>query len=124
KNLRYLDENPQAEDRGERIAEIVRSTEPLVRLLAQRLVHPDLNNSAMLEVLTRRYYGNKGLTGVQTTQAAGTSFVVAERDGSRLVSAAVPFDRLGDALDGLAGLAGLAELETSGGALDADIYLL
>ncbi|MBS2540089.1 fused acetyl/propionyl-CoA carboxylase subunit alpha/methylmalonyl-CoA decarboxylase subunit alpha, partial [Catenulispora sp. NF23] len=121
KNLRYLDATPQAEDRSERIAEMVRSTEPLVRLLGQRLVHPELDNSAMLEVLTRRYYGNKGLTGVQTTQAAGTSFVVAERDGSRLVSAAVPFDQLGDAL---AGLAGLAELEAAGGVLDADIYLL
>ncbi|GAA2061684.1 biotin carboxylase N-terminal domain-containing protein [Catenulispora yoronensis] len=118
KNLRYLDENPRAEDRAERMAEMVRSTEPLVRLLGQRLVHPDLDNSVMLEVLTRRYYGNKGLTGVQTAKAAGSTFVVAERDGSRLVSAAVPFERLGDALDGL------AEISAAGGALDADVYLL
>ncbi|WP_194921491.1 ATP-binding protein [Catenulispora rubra] len=118
KNLRYLDENPQAEDRAERIAEMVRSTEPLVRLLGQRLVHPDLDNSVMLEVLTRRYYGNKGLTGVQTTEVAGSSFVVAEHDNSRLVSAAVPFERLGDTLDGL------GQLAASDGALDADIYLL
>ncbi|NUR27838.1 MAG: ATP-grasp domain-containing protein, partial [Catenulispora sp.] len=118
KNLRYLDDNPQAADRAERIAEMVRSTEPLVRLLGQRLMHPDLDNSAMLEVLTRRYYGNKGLTGVQTAKAGGCAFVVAERDGSRLASAAVPFERLGDALDGL------AEIGATDGALDADIYLL
>jgi acetyl-CoA carboxylase carboxyltransferase component len=97
---------------------MVRSTEPLVRLLGQRLVHPDLDNSALLEVLTRRYYGNKGLTGVRTAEVAGSSFVVAERDGSQLVSIAVPFDRLGDALEGL------GELAASAGALDADVYLL
>jgi len=118
KNLRHLDENPQAEDRAERIAEMVRSTEPLVRLLGQRLMHAELDNSALLEVLTRRYYGNKGLTGVRTAEVGGTPFFVAERDGSQLVSTAVSFDRLGDALDGLAELAG------SAGALDADIYLV
>ena len=118
KNLRYLDENPQAEDRAERVAEMVRSTEPLVRLLGQRLVHSDLDNSVMLEVLTRRYYGNKGLSGVQTAKAQGVTFVVADHGGSRLASAAVPFERLGDALDGL------AEIGASDGALDADVYLL
>src|SRR5581483_3806954 len=107
-----------AEDRGARIAEMVRSTEPLVRLLGQRLARLDLDNSVMLEVLTRRYYGNKGLTGVQTANAVGCTFVVAQRGGSRLASAAVPFARLGDALDGL------AEIGASDGALDADIYLL
>ncbi|MBW8803888.1 MAG: ATP-grasp domain-containing protein [Catenulisporales bacterium] len=118
KNLRYLDENPRAADRASRIDEMVRSTEPLVRLLGQRLARPDLDNSAMLEVLTRRYYGNKGLSGVQTAKAAGSTFVIAQREGSRLASAAVPFERLGDALDGLAELAG------TDGALDADVYLL
>ncbi|MFL6111493.1 MAG: carboxyl transferase domain-containing protein [Catenulispora sp.] len=116
-HLRYLDAHPQAEDRAERIAEMVRCTEPLVRLLGQRLTHTGLDNAVMLEVLTRRYYGNKGLTGVHTTSAGGCSFVVAERAGSRLAAAAVPFERLG------AALAGLAELAAADGALDADIYL-
>jgi len=31
----------------------------------------DLDNTVMLEVLTRRYYGNKDLTGVRTTEVAG-----------------------------------------------------
>ncbi|MCY1143126.1 ATP-grasp domain-containing protein [Actinoplanes sp. Pm04-4] len=112
KSLRLLDADPAAPDRAERIAEMVRSTEPLVRLLGQRLVRHDLDNSVMLEVLTRRYYGNKGLTDLRTS---GT-FVVAEREGSWIVSAAVPFDQLGAALDGLAELAGDAPI-------DADIYL-
>ncbi|RKT55269.1 carboxyl transferase domain-containing protein [Saccharothrix australiensis] len=117
KHLRHLDAHPDAPDRAERVAEMVRSTEPLVRLLGQRLVRHDPDNSVMLEVLTRRYYGNKGLTGVRTAEVAGCSFVVAERAGSLLVSAAVEFAALGGALRGLAELAGGDE------ALDADIYL-
>ena len=80
RHLRHLDAHPDAPDRAERIAEMVRSTEPLVRLLGQRLVRDDLDNAVMLEVLTRRYYGNKGLTGVRTSEVAGCTFVVAERD--------------------------------------------
>ncbi|MDG4786702.1 biotin carboxylase N-terminal domain-containing protein [Micromonospora sp. WMMD1102] len=116
-HLRHLDARPDAPDRAERIAEMVRSTEPLVRLLGQRLVRDHLDNAVMLEVLTRRYYGNKGLTGVATRQAAGCTFVVAQRADSRLVSAAVRFDALGGALRGLAELAG------GGDAVDADVYL-
>src|SRR5215207_7304007 len=117
RHLRYLDAHPHAPDRAERIAEMVRSTEPLVRLLGQRLVRDDLDNAIMLEVLTRRYYGNKGITGVHTSEAAGCAFVVAERAGSQVVSAAVGFEALGRALRGLAELAGGED------AIDADIYL-
>ncbi|WP_433362719.1 carboxyl transferase domain-containing protein [Actinoplanes sp. CA-142083] len=117
KNLRYLDAQPDAPDRAERITEMVRSTEPLVRVLGQRLVRDNLDNSVMLEVLTRRYYGNKGLSDVRTVEAAGCSFVVAERAGSRLVTAAVNHAQLGGALDGLAALA------TGDVAIDADVYL-
>ncbi|WP_433472155.1 carboxyl transferase domain-containing protein [Spirillospora sp. CA-142024] len=116
-NLRHLDAHPDAPDRDERIAEMVRSTEPLVRLLGRRLFRGDRDNAVMLEVLTRRYYGNKGLTGVRTAEVAGSTFVVAERAGSCLVSAAVSFEALGGALRGLADLAGGED------AVDADIYL-
>jgi acetyl/propionyl-CoA carboxylase alpha subunit/acetyl-CoA carboxylase carboxyltransferase component len=116
-HLRYLDQNPAAPDRAERIAEMVRSTEPLQRLLGQRLLRDDQDNSVMLEVLTRRYYGNKGLTGVHSVRAADCSFVVAERAGSSLVSCAVRYDELGEALRGL------AELAAEGPDLDADVYL-
>jgi hypothetical protein len=71
----------------------------------------------MLEVLTRRYYGNKGLAGVRRVRGGAAAFVVAERAGSRLVSTAVSFDELGGALRGL------AELAADGDDLDADIYL-
>ncbi|MER5704985.1 carboxyl transferase domain-containing protein [Micromonospora sp. NPDC002296] len=117
KHLRFLDEHPDTPDRAERIAEMVRSTEPLVRLLGQRLVRGAVDNSVLLEVLTRRYYGNKGLTGVRTSDVSGCRFVVAERAGSRLVTSAVRFETLGDALRGL------AELASGQEAIDADIYL-
>ncbi|WP_285710315.1 carboxyl transferase domain-containing protein [Microtetraspora sp. NBRC 16547] len=117
KHLRHLDAHPDAPDRAERIAEMVRSTEPLVRLLGQRLIRDDVDNAIMLEVLTRRYYGNKGLAGVRTNEVAGCTFVVAERAGSCVVSSAVSFEALGSALRGL------AELANGEDAIDADIYL-
>ncbi|MCI4065564.1 ATP-grasp domain-containing protein [Micromonospora sp. R77] len=116
-HLRHLDEQPDAPDRAERVAEMVRSTEPLVRVLGQRLVRHHLDNAVMLEVLTRRYYGNKALTAVRTREVAGCTFVVAERADSSVVSTAVTFDALGGALDGLAALARDED------ALDADVYL-
>ncbi|MFF5180295.1 carboxyl transferase domain-containing protein [Micromonospora sp. NPDC000316] len=116
-HLRHLDAHPDAPDRTERVAEMVRSTEPLVRLLGQRLVRDHLDNTVMLEVLTRRYYGNRALTSVRTHEVEGCSFVVAERADSSVVSTAVRFDALGVALRGLAELAG------GEGAVDADIYL-
>ncbi|MFA1541952.1 ATP-binding protein [Actinomadura monticuli] len=116
-HLHHLDAHPDAPDRAERIAEMVRSTEPLVRLLGRRLRRGVRDNSVMLEVLTRRYYGNKGLAGVRTSEVAGCAFIVAERAGSSLVSTAVSFDALGGALRGL------AELADGEDAVDADVYL-
>ncbi|HEY3506153.1 MAG TPA: carboxyl transferase domain-containing protein [Actinocatenispora sp.] len=117
RHLRHLDTHPDAPDRAERIAEMVRSTEPLVRLLGQRLARPELDNTVMLEVLIRRYYGNKGVTVVRTADEGGCRFVVAERADSAVVSAAVRYGALGDALDGLAAV-------TDGASpVDADVYL-
>ncbi|MBA8824726.1 acetyl/propionyl-CoA carboxylase alpha subunit/acetyl-CoA carboxylase carboxyltransferase component [Saccharopolyspora lacisalsi] len=117
KHLRHLDAHPDAPDRTERIAEMVRSTEPLMRLLGQRILRDGRDNATMLEVLTRRYYGNKGITGVRTGEVAGCTFVVVERADSSVVSSAVSFEALGNALRGLAELAGGED------AIDADIYL-
>ena len=121
KNLRYLDVTPDAADRAERVAEMVGSTEPLVRLLGQRLHQGGLDNTVMLEVLTRRYYGNKGLTGIRTGVFAGCTFVIADRAGpyagSCVASSTVAFEGLGSALRGLADLAGGEQ------AVDADIYI-
>ncbi|MEU8137079.1 carboxyl transferase domain-containing protein [Streptodolium elevatio] len=117
KHLRHLDAFPDAPDRAERMAEMVRSTEPLVRLLGQRLIRAGLDHAVMLEVLTRRYYGNKGLTAIHTREFTGCTFVVAERADSCVASTAVRFDALDDALRGLAALA------ADESAVDADIYL-
>jgi len=117
KHLSHLDAHPDAAHRADRVAEMVRSTEPLVRLLAQRLVRGNPDNTVMLEVLTRRYYGNKGLTDVRTQEVDGCTFVVAERRGVNLVSAAVSFDSLDTVLSGLTELAGGAA------SIEADIYL-
>ncbi|GAA3203743.1 carboxyl transferase domain-containing protein [Actinocorallia longicatena] len=116
-HLRHLDAHPDAADRAERVAAMVASTEPLVRLLGQRLGRDGVDNATMLEVLTRRYYGNKGITGVRTAEVAGCTFVIAERAGSSMISSAVSFEALGDALTGL------AELTAGKDAVDADIYL-
>ncbi len=117
RHLRHLDAHPHSPDRAERIAHMVRSTEPLVRLLGQRLARGRADNSVMLEVLTRRYYGNKGLSEVRTATAAGTDFTLAQRDGTCLASAALPFEHLDSAL------AGLAEIAADQHSLDADLYL-
>ncbi|HET9893950.1 MAG TPA: carboxyl transferase domain-containing protein [Streptosporangiaceae bacterium] len=118
KHLRYLDNWPDAPDRAERIAEMVRSTEPLVRLLGQRLTRHDRDNRVMLEVLTRRYYGNRALTNVRASEVAGCTFVAAEVAGSCIVSGATSYEAFGSAL------AGLAELAIGTNAINADIYLV
>ncbi|MGH3240239.1 MAG: carboxyl transferase domain-containing protein, partial [Spirillospora sp.] len=124
RHLRHLDADPAAPDRADRIAEMVRSTEPLVRLLGRRIVRQDgrnRDNAVMLEVLTRRYYGNKGLTSVRTREIAGCSFVVAERADSSVMTGAVRFEALHDALRGLVELAVCEDAPST--PTDADIYL-
>ena len=115
-HLRYLDRHPDAADRAERVAEMVRSTDPLMRLLGQRLIRGHRDNTVLLEVLTRRYYGNEGLAAIQASRFTDGTLVVAERAQSRLVSAAINFDALGSTLHGLTELDGESPV-------DADIYL-
>ena len=118
RHLRHLDRHPDAPDRGERIAAMVASSQPLVRLLALRLGRDDVDHAPLLEVLTRRYYGNKALADVHTRQVAGCPFVVAEHPQAdvRVVATAVPFTALPDALRGVGELA-------TGRDVAADIYL-
>jgi acetyl/propionyl-CoA carboxylase alpha subunit/acetyl-CoA carboxylase carboxyltransferase component len=115
--LHYLDENPGATDRDERIATMVGSTEPLVSLLGERLADPGAESTVMLEVLARRYYGNKDLTDVQARRAAGCTYVTAQRRGTTLVSAATSFAGLDQAI------CGLVELIDVTSSVDADIYV-
>ncbi|MGK5739876.1 biotin carboxylase N-terminal domain-containing protein [Micromonospora sp. URMC 103] len=107
-HLRHLDRNPDAPDRAERIAWMVASPEPLVRLLGQRIGKPHVDHGPMLEVLSRRYYGNRGSSDARCVEVAGHSFFTAEydRDGERfrLVAAATDVDELPAVLATIAGL--------------------
>jgi acetyl/propionyl-CoA carboxylase alpha subunit/acetyl-CoA carboxylase carboxyltransferase component len=74
-DLRYLDSHPGASDRAERIQAMVATSEPLVRLLGQRIERGSADNAPLLEVLTRRFYGNRRLAGVTTSDVAGCRFI-------------------------------------------------
>jgi len=123
KHLRYLDANPDAEDRPERIAAMVASAEPLVRLLGQRIGRPGAGLAPMLEVLTRRYYGSRSLHDLRASEIDGCTFVVARHDEptgqSAVLTTAVDFPALGRAVAALDELAATVPARD----LAADIYL-
>ncbi|WP_332253536.1 carboxyl transferase domain-containing protein, partial [Saccharomonospora halophila] len=106
KHLRYLDHHPAASDRQERIAELVASPEPLVRLLGQRIGRPDTDTGPLLEVMARRYYRDRALENVTVTRVAGRACVTAEYDLDgdrlRLLSTAADVSGLPDALHAMA----------------------
>ncbi|MFD7655996.1 carboxyl transferase domain-containing protein [Actinosynnema sp. NPDC059797] len=116
-HVRYLSEHPDAADRDERVAQMVRTTEPLVRLFSQYLERNTLDNALMLEVLTRRYYGNKRLVDIRTSRVGDRTFVTAQRTDFTVVSTATHHDDLGGALRSL------GDLAPATGPLDADVYL-
>lgn len=122
-DLRYLDRDPDAPDRAERIQAMVASSEPLVRLIGQRIGRTDSDHAPLLEVLTRRYYGNRGLSEVTTHETAGCRFVAAEHIGSggvtRVVTTAVDIGALPAAV-GAVGTFATADTERE---LVADLYV-
>ncbi|GGM85548.1 carboxyl transferase domain-containing protein [Dactylosporangium sucinum] len=103
-HLRYLDRHPDAEDRAERIARMVSSPEPLVRLLGQRIGKTGADHGPMLEVLSRRYYGNRGVSDPRSFFSAGHYFFTAAYDGFRLIATATDFTELPATLEQVAGL--------------------
>jgi acetyl/propionyl-CoA carboxylase alpha subunit/acetyl-CoA carboxylase carboxyltransferase component len=111
-NLRYLDRNPDAADRAARIQAMVASPEPLVRLLAQRIERGGYDHAPLLEVLTRRYYGNQRLTEVTARDLAGCRIVTARSAGqdgaTKLAATAADIADLPAALGAVAGLAAQA----------------
>ncbi|HEX9031115.1 MAG TPA: carboxyl transferase domain-containing protein [Streptosporangiaceae bacterium] len=122
-DLRYLDRNPDAPDRAERIQAMVASSEPLVRLIGQRIGRPGRDHAPLLEVLTRRYYDNRGLSEVTARETAGCRFVTVKHSGSggvtRVATTAVDIAALPDAISAVGTLAaGVAEHE-----LVADLYV-
>jgi len=119
--LRHLDRNPDAPDRAERIAEMVAVAEPLVRLMGQRIGRPGHDAAPLLEVLTRRYYGNRALSGVQTRELAECRFVTAETNGhTHIYTTAVDFSALPAAIHSLGAFARDLPQEA---AVVADLYL-
>ncbi|MBB5958192.1 acetyl/propionyl-CoA carboxylase alpha subunit/acetyl-CoA carboxylase carboxyltransferase component [Saccharothrix tamanrassetensis] len=118
KHLIHLDRHPDAPDRAERIAAMVASPEPLVRLLGRRIGRPGTDPVPLLEVLARRYYGNDALTAIRPAHVSGCVFVIAENRtaNARVVSTAVDFATLP------AGVRALGEL-AGGDALVADLYV-
>ena len=120
KHLRYLDARPDAPDRAERIAAMVASAEPLVRLLAQRIGREGAGLGPMLEVLTRRYYGSRSLRDLRAVETDGCTVIVAEHDDETgpytVLTTAVDFPALPQAVRACAELAPAQDIV-------ADIYL-
>ncbi|MGC0416918.1 acetyl/propionyl-CoA carboxylase alpha subunit/acetyl-CoA carboxylase carboxyltransferase component [Embleya sp. AB8] len=122
-DLRHLDEYPDAPDRAERIQAMVASPEPLIRLIGQRIGRPGQRSAPLLEVLTRRYYGNRGLSEVTEVERAGCRFVTAEHTGperaTRVVTTAVDVAALSDAI----GAVGTFAADVAERGLVADLYV-
>jgi acetyl/propionyl-CoA carboxylase alpha subunit/acetyl-CoA carboxylase carboxyltransferase component len=121
--LRYLDANPEAPDRAERIQAMVGSAEPLVRLIGRRMGRPGRDQAPLLEVLTRRYYGNRDLSAVAVQEAAGCRFVTAQHTGpdgsTSVLTTAVDIAALPDAVEAVGTFAaGVADR-----GLVADVYV-
>ncbi|MEV6873307.1 biotin carboxylase N-terminal domain-containing protein [Amycolatopsis sp. NPDC051128] len=117
--LRYLDQHPDAPDRAERIQAMITGSQPLVRLIGQRIGRPGRDHAPLLEVLTRRYYGNRRLSGVAVRDIAGCRLLTAELNTPEgvlpLVTTAVDIADLPDAVRAL------GEVATDG--VVADLYL-
>jgi len=121
KQLSYLDANPDAPDYADRITAMVASSEPLVRLLGQRIGRNGVSLGPLLEVVTRRYYGSRSLRQLRVSSVAGCPFVIAEhrRDGTggyTVLATAVDFALLAEAVRAI------GELDLAGDMV-ADIYL-
>jgi len=117
--LRYLDQHPDAPDRAERIQAMITGSQPLVRLIGQRIGRPGRDHAPLLEVLTRRYYGNRRLSGVAVRDVGGHRWLTAGLNTPEgvlpLVTTAVDIAALPDALRAL------GEVATDG--VVADLYL-
>src|SRR5215467_2646796 len=124
RHLQYLDQHPDAADRAERIADMVASPEPLVRLLGQRIGRRGADPGPLLEVISRRYYREHGLSGVRCEPIGGRPFVTGgyrlNGQPQRLVATVADF---GDLPRALVTLAEVAAAEPAPAAPAADIYL-
>ncbi|HSZ40896.1 MAG TPA: carboxyl transferase domain-containing protein [Trebonia sp.] len=136
-DLRYLDANPDAPDRAERIQAMVACSEPLVRLIGQRIIRgatrdrAGVDHAPLLEVLTRRYYGSRNLSGLTASELGGSQCVTADFAGTgvtRVAAVAVDVACLPDAIAAVASLAVPPATRSGGeraadGGLAADVYV-
>jgi len=78
-NLKYLDENPESEDRVKRINSLVNCPQPLKAVLSNRFFNatPEMHK-IILEVMSRRYYRIRDLKNVQHLDKNGLSVFTAE----------------------------------------------
>ncbi len=124
KHLRHLDLHPDSPDRAERIASMVASAQPLVRVLGQRIGRPGTDHTPLLEVLSRRYYGNRPLTGLQPVTVGGCTFITGDYEDKverfHLVTTAVDRAGLPGAIKALGDLADRLPTDTD---VEADLYL-
>ena len=74
----YLADHPDAPDYAARIAALSAIPERLVLTLAERLSHGISPHEPLLEVLTRKHYGDHELTNVQAVTIEGRSVVTAD----------------------------------------------
>ncbi|HWG02884.1 MAG TPA: carboxyl transferase domain-containing protein, partial [Trebonia sp.] len=121
-NLRYLDRDPDAADRAERIQAMVASSEPLVRLIGQRISR-DVDHATLLEVLTRRYYGNRSLTEVVAREVAGCRFVTAQYRGNGDETLLAATATRGGGLPGAVAAVGELAAGMPAGGVVADLYV-
>ncbi|GAA0453475.1 fused acetyl/propionyl-CoA carboxylase subuit alpha/methylmalonyl-CoA decarboxylase subunit alpha [Actinoplanes capillaceus] len=110
-DLRHLDHHPDAPDRAARIQSMVACSEPLVRLLGQRIGRPGRDHVPLLEVLTRRYYDNRGLTSFETRSVGNIRFVTTAHTADRVTRVAATAIDISDLSDSIAAL----------GPIDADV---
>ncbi len=97
-HLEHLDAHPDASDRSEHIQALAALTEPVVRLLGERVVADARGAEPLLEVLTRRYYKVRTLERVESFLREGRQFVTGSFDlaGQRLhlISTVTDFENL------------------------------
>jgi acetyl/propionyl-CoA carboxylase alpha subunit/acetyl-CoA carboxylase carboxyltransferase component len=124
-HLAYLAEQPQAEDREARIADLVATPESLLGLLEDP-VTSDGGLQPMLEVLTRRYYRTRDLQGIRSVAVDGHEAVVADftdpRGRGRVIAIAASTEDLSDALRAAGQLTADLPADSGAGAV-ADVYV-
>ncbi len=124
-HLRALADDPDSDEHHARIAAMVAAPQPLLGLLVDPVV-AETGHTAMLEVLTRRYYRTRQMLDVRTTEVDGHATVLAEfndrRGQGRVVAVAGHGDDLATPLRIAASMAAeIPQTHTAGAA--ADLYV-